>query len=77
MKLVASTMGSNRTKVLLALVHLFEKNGWVTMRQVADGAGLSNTATYNHLKALRDDGFCEWEDGRFGTLRPLVSEVDR
>lgn len=75
MKLITDSMSSNRTKVLLTLVRLHEMNGRATMREVADGAGLTLKATYSHLKALRDEAYCDWEDGTFGTLRPLVSEV--
>lgn len=66
---------NNRTKVLLACLHIYERDGMVTMRQVADGAGVSLACAHDHLKALRSDGLVTWEDGKHGTLRPIVEVV--
>lgn len=76
MKLLGS-LGNNRTKVLLALVCLYEQRGRVTVREVADGAGLPLGTTHAHLLRLRDDGFVAWEPHSQGSLRPLMGQVRR
>lgn len=70
-----NTQGDSRTRVLLTVLHLFERNGRVTMRETAEGAGLSLTATKRHLDALRDEGLVGWDPDTSGTLRPLVEVV--
>lgn len=67
----------NHAKVMLCLLHVYERDGRATFRQVADGAGLSLKTTYQHLIDLRAERQVDWQDGRSGTLRPLVREVVR
>lgn len=67
--------GDGQTRVLLSLLHLWERDGRVTMRQVADGAGLSLTTTKKHLDSLRLEGLVTWDEGTNGTLRPRVAVV--
>lgn len=67
---------AERTTVLLACLHLFEKNGRVTFREVAAGAGMPLTRTYKLMRSLKDDGYLTWEDGsKAATIRPLVEVV--
>lgn len=75
MKLLHSVAGENRTKVLLTLLHLWEKNGRATVREVASGAGLSLEPTLIHLRGLKAEGLVAWDEGSRGTLRPLVEVV--
>lgn len=68
--------GDGETRVLLALLHLWERDGRATMRGVAAAAGLSLTVTKHHLDKLRNEDLVTWEPHTGGTLRPLC-EVAR
>ncbi len=70
-----NSAGDGQTRVLLALLHIDATYGRVTMRQVADGAGLSLTTTKRHLDALRAEGMVTWDLGTNGTLRPTCEVV--
>lgn len=67
--------GNSRTRVLLTTLHLWERNGRVTMREAAEGAGLSLTVTKRHLDALKDEGLVTWDPDTNGTLRPTCEVV--
>lgn len=77
MKIITDSMSDSRTRVYLACLHLFERNGRVTVREVAAGAGMSVASTHGHLRALRVKGLVAWDDGSEGTLRPLYREVEQ
>jgi len=47
------------------------------VRAVADTADLPVTTCYTALTRLRVLGLAAWEDGKAGTLRPLVRPVTR
>ena len=59
------------TRVLLAVVQQQRP----TVRAVAAAVGLSVNTTHDHLVRLRRLGLVAWEDGKTGTLRPLVEVV--
>lgn len=63
------------TRVLLALLAVYERDGRATMRAVAKAAGRNLTTTTSHLQALRRRGLVNWEDGQQATLRPTVGKV--
>jgi predicted transcriptional regulator len=66
------------TNVYVALIHVFERDGRVTVRTVAEAAERGVSATHKALERLRDAGLIDWEQGRSGTLRPVfrrASEV--
>lgn len=72
----AEPMSEARLAVLLAVVAEHQDYGRATVRSVGDRAGLSSTSTVKaHLDRLRRDGWVTWEDGKTGTLRPLVRAV--
>ena len=64
-----------RTRVLLALVGLHERDGRATVREIADLVGVSYSTCYAHLKALHRDGFVASAPLSGGTLRPLLQVV--
>lgn len=67
---------SAELRVLLALVHVVERDGRATVRTVADAAGLASKATaHRHLRGLRALGLVTWTPRTLGTLRPLVRRV--
>lgn len=62
--------------VLVALIRVHAANGRATIREVTDAAGLGSTGHTHHvLRRLRDADLVAWENGRAGTLRPLVQEI--
>lgn len=65
----------NRRRVLAALLTLDERGGFLGFREVAAEAGCSVSVAVKHLGWWRDRGFVAWEDGKAGTLRPLVEVV--
>jgi hypothetical protein len=62
-------------RTLLALVEVYEADGRATVRDVAVAAERSIQATHAQLRVLRAADFVTWEDGRAGTLRPLLRRV--
>lgn len=64
-----------RTRVLLGLLHVHERDGRATVRSLADETGRSINPTHRHLRRLRDAGLVAWTPGSAGTLRPLVTPV--
>lgn len=59
-----------RTRVLLALIAVYQRDGRATVRDVAEAADKSPSTTYTMLLGLRDAGFIEWTPRHSGTLRP-------
>lgn len=72
---VNNTGENTRTRVLLALLFVYRCDGRATVRTVSEAARRPFTTTYEALLSLRDEGLIAWEDGRSGTLRPLVGAV--
>lgn len=67
---------SAESRVLLALVAVYTRDGRATMRGVARAAGLATVSTaYCHLCALRNLGYVTWDSRVPGSLRPLVAPV--
>lgn len=65
-----------QTRVLLALLTVHGRDGHATIQAVGEQAGLSSKSTvWFHLEHLRRLGLVAWEDGKRGTLRPLVQVV--
>lgn len=65
-----------QTRVLLALVLVYERDGRATVRSVAEQAGLSSPGSLvRHLRVLRRLGWVTWVDHRAGTLRPTVARI--
>ncbi len=62
-------------RTLLALVLEYEDEGRATVRSVAARADRSIEVTHRDLTRLRSEGLVTWDDGRHGTLRPLVRRV--
>jgi DNA-binding IclR family transcriptional regulator len=63
------------TSTLLALLRLYERDGRATVRGVAAERGCALNSAHDQLVELRSLGLVTWEDGRAGTLRPLVAVV--
>lgn len=65
-----------RTRVMLALLAVYARDGRATVRSVAAEDGRATTTTYWHLFALADEGLVGGigTDKR-GALRPLVTAV--
>lgn len=64
-----------RTRVLLALIAVYERDGRATVSSVAAEAGRSVVVTHSRLVELRRLGLVTWTDGTAGTLRPAVKVV--
>lgn len=64
-----------RTRVLLALITVYQRDGRATVPGVALAAGRSRAEAHRLLVALREQGLCDWTDGAAGTLRPTVAIV--
>lgn len=74
MKLLGS-YGKHGTTVMLAFLHLWEKGEYIGFREIANAAGLSLETTHRYMRSLREQGFVDFEDGKAGTIRPLVEVV--
>lgn len=61
------------TRVLLALVHVHERDGRATVTTVAEQAHLSRACVHTHLSFLKDAGLVTWVRNHSGTLRPIVA----
>lgn len=68
-------IGDATTATLLALLRVYERDGRATVRAVAAERGCSLNSAHKQLVELRDLGLADWDDGRAGTLRPLVAVV--
>lgn len=65
-----------RTKVMLALLAEYDRDGRATVRQVGSRASLQSPATaHHHLTALKRDALVAMGDGIQGDLRPTVGIV--
>ena len=64
-------IGDTSTRVLLHLI----SGGRSTVRSCADAAGTNVSNAHRHLTLLRNAGLATWDEGRHGTLRPLVRPV--
>lgn len=61
------------TRLLLAMVRVYDRQGRCTIREVVAEAGYASIgSTHKYLRELRAAGLVAWDDGRTGTLRPLV-----
>jgi hypothetical protein len=63
------------TRVLMALIRVYARDGRATVRSVAAEVDLGASTTLAHLRRLRRFGLVDWADGQTGTLRPLVGPV--
>ena len=61
---------STETRVLLAVV-----NGHRHYADIIEASGVSRGHVHWCLTHLRDAGLVDWDDGKRGTLRALVTEV--
>lgn len=66
---------SAETRVLAALVDVYERDGRATVRAVAARANRSISPTHAALSRLRSKGWVSWSSNRDGTLRPLVRTI--
>ena len=65
-------IGDTATRVLLAVL----TQDHPTVRSVGEEVGLASpNSTHHHLLDLRDAGLVTWDEGKTGTLRPLVAIV--
>src|SRR5690349_10765266 len=71
----ADVIREGQTRTLLALVACHRRDGRATVRSVAEEAGRSVMTTYHNLLGLRERDLVTWDEGRTGTLRPLVAPV--
>lgn len=68
-------IGSTPTRILVALMLVYERDGRATFRSVADEVGFTVSYVWRQFLVLRDAGLVDWEYRRSGTLRPLVGVV--
>lgn len=61
--------------MLVAVAAVFWRDGRVTVRAVADLADLGVATVHSCLEGLKLCGLVDWEQGRKGSLRPLVEIV--
>lgn len=69
---------SQEIRTLLAVVYVYRQMGRATVRDVAVAQGrsrLSPANTHHRLVRLRALGLVAWDEGKTGTLRPLVETV--
>lgn len=62
-------------RVLLGVIETDECFGNVTYPDLLTYTQLSRTTIHKHLHRLRDRGLVTFEDGKKGTIRPLVRTV--
>jgi hypothetical protein len=68
------SLGPGETRVLLALVLVYGRDGRATVRSVGAAAGLRSVNTaHKYLLRLRELDLATWTEGRVGTLRPTVA----
>lgn len=69
-------ISSSQTRVPVALIAVYQRDGRATVRSVVAEAGMKSPGSaLRPLKLLRDAGLIAWEPGKAGTLRPLVQPV--
>lgn len=64
-----------RTRVLLALLQVYRRDGWASVPAVAETAGVCRSVAHFHLRRLQAEGLVALTPGQQGTLRPLVEVV--
>ena len=69
--LPSGALGHAATTVFLSVMAGYRSN----VRDVSRSSNRAVSTTYVHLCNLRNAGLVTWEDGRQGTLRPLVRAV--
>lgn len=70
--------GIERRRAILRFVKGYIKREGCapSIAEIASGVDLSsNTAVRHHLETLRDEGFVDWHDGRYRSLR--ITNTDR
>lgn len=72
---MADVLSPARTRVLLALIRVYQRDGRATVRGVADEAGVHLSTAYTHLCSLLEAGLLARVSKTGGTLRPLVLPV--
>lgn len=62
--------GFTRNQVLNYIIDFVDGHGYPpTTREICDGIGIASTGTVNrHLHILRDDGYIDFEDGKYRTI---------
>jgi DNA-binding IclR family transcriptional regulator len=66
-------LSARHTRVLLAVIDVWERAGRCTVREVTEAAGYTSTGTVHPtLVALAAMGLVAWQPNTRGTLRPLV-----
>lgn len=63
------------TLVFETLYRQFSICGRVTITDLVDELGWSRSTIHWHLRMLRELDLITWDEGRAGTLRPLVRAV--
>lgn len=58
-----------KTRYLLAVLFLLERDGRATIRGVCDALGTTKNAVHGQLVRLRRKGFVTWTDHAGGTIR--------
>ena len=58
--------------VLAALSRVILRQGRATTVDIAQEAGLTKSTVHSHLHALKRFGLVEWEQGKAGTITPMV-----
>lgn len=69
---------ATRRRDLAAVWAVYERDGRATIRAVQRELGLRQPGRVLHrLRQLRDEGLVAFDDGRNGTLRPVLQPEDR
>lgn len=64
------------TRVLCALLHVYARDRWASVRSVTEASGSRSCSTvHGYLRELQDAGLADWEPGLAGTLRPTAYPV--
>lgn len=63
------------SRVLLALIRVYQRDGRATVRTVADEVGICLSTAHAHLTRLQGMGLVAQTEGQTGTLRPTVQPV--
>lgn len=67
-----------QTNVLMALLHVFQRDGRATVRSVMEETSLKSASTvHRHLLALRREGLVVWHEGLQASLRPTCRVIPR
>jgi len=63
------------TRVMLALIRVYQRDRRATVRTVAVEAGVSVSTAFAHLNRLLEMGLLERTEHQAGTMRPTVLPV--